>query len=62
MLSHVGIESSLAWGESKSQLKGDQVCSGKTVLHTASPKNEVSSRIEGQGGEKWSQKAGEKES
>ena len=52
MLSHVGIESSLAWGESKSQLKGDQVCSGKTVLQTASPKNEVSSRIEGQGGEK----------
>lgn len=62
MLSHVGIEPSVVWGESKSQLKIDQVCSGKAVLQTASPKNEASSRIEGWGGEKWSQKAGEKES
>lgn len=57
MLSHVGTEPSLAWGESKSQLKGNQVCSQKTVLHTASPKNEASSRM---GGKKWSRKAGEK--
>ena len=52
MLSHVGIEPSVVWGESKSQLKGDQVCSGKAVLQTASPKNEASSRLEGWGGEK----------